>query len=200
MTSSSHSSSSSPGRARASGQRHVHRLVLLNQVIGRWLGMEAGLGAGSPAGDRLLGTTVTRWLHTAGDGPLFAQFPGLVAELQLALPSARGRTAADFDKAFAGLLLQQACAEVAREAGRSGRAEAFVCLKPYLLGNPDANEQAQLAEALQLSPQAVDLALGSLRRRLRERIEAALNLWANSPDSRDTLRRHLRAALTEHSP
>lgn len=200
MTSTSNHLSRIAGHGRASGQRHAHRLVLLDQVIGRWLGIESGRGAGAPAGNRVLGTTVTRWLHTAGDVPLFELFPVLVAELQRQLPSARGRAAADFDKAFAGQLLKEACAEVTREAGRAGRAEVFVCLKPYLYVDPVGTEWAQLADPLQLSPEAIELALGSLRRRLRERVEAALYLWANTPDSRDTLRRQLRAALTEQTP
>jgi hypothetical protein len=182
--------------ARATEAQHALRVLHLDQAIRRWLGLEASQSAEF----RLLGAQVSRWLRTAEHGPLFARLPALVAELQGTLPAARGRSAGDFDKAFAAALTQQAFAEVAREAGRSGRADAFVCLKPYLQEDPSGAEREQLAQALELSPPAIELALASLRRRLRGRVEAALDLWSDGAESRDTLRRNMRAALTEGTP
>ena len=162
----------------------------------RWLGLDA-----VPANvDRLLASLASGWLRTAGDGPLFEALPALVAELQARLPEAQKRSATAFDEAFAEVLLQQAIAEVAREAARSGHVDAFVCLRPYLQENPGESELAQLARDLGRNPQAIELALASMRRRLRGRIEAALALWSGSPESRDTLRRHMRAALREGTP
>jgi hypothetical protein len=174
----------------------AHRALHLDHAIRRWLALDDEHG---PA-ERLLGATVLGWLRNAGDGPLFEKLPALVTELHSAFPVARERNQAEFDKAFAAALMQQAFADVAREAGRSGRADAFVCLRPYMQQNPGAAETAQLAQALAMTPQAIDLALASMRRRLRGRIEAALDLWSDSPASRDTLRRHMRAALTEPTP
>ena len=172
------------------------RVLHLDQALRGWL----GLGDAPVEGDRLLGAIVANWFRAAGDGPRFEALPSLLAELQLSLPIARDKDPAEFDKAFAAALTQQAFAEVAREASRSGRAEVFVCLKPYLQDKPSPPELAQLAHALSLTPQAIELALASMRRRLRGRIEAALALWSGSPDSRDTLRRHMRAASREGNP
>ena len=189
-----------PKRARLADLRHTLRLNHLDQAIRRWLGSDAASGAAASAVERLLGTTVSRWLDSIDDGPVFERLPTLVAELQAQLPAAQIRTAAEFDAAFAGLLVEQAFGEVAREAGRSGRAVVFVCLKPYFQENPSAPELVQLAQMLAVSPEAIELALGSMRRRLRGRVAAALDLWASTPDSRDTLRRHMRAALKETTP
>ena len=175
---------------------HATRVLHLDAAIRRWLGDDAGETHARP----LIGLHVSRWLREAGDGLLFERLPALVAELQLASPEARALAATEFDSAFAGALLQHAFAEVAREASRSGRAEAFVCLKPYLQEDPGPAELAALSQALAMSPQAIALALSGMRRRLRGRIEAALDLWSGSPESRDTLRRHMRAALREGTP
>jgi len=174
---------------------HALRVLHLDLAIRRWLG-----GGGAVPVDRMLGAHVSRWLSEAGDGPLFERLPTLVAELQQSFPGTRERTAADFDTAFANVLVEQAFADVAREATRSGRADVFVSLKPHLQANPAGAELDTLAQALSMPPQAVELALAGMRRRLRGRIEAALDLWSGSPESRDTLRRHMRAALREGNP
>jgi hypothetical protein len=171
---------------------HAARILHLDFAIRRWLGNDTG--------ERTVGAYVSRWLREAGEGPRFERLFALVAELQAALPRARERTAADFDTAFAHALLHQAFAEVAREAARSGRADAFICLKPYLQDNPAEAELAVLARDLSMTPEAIGLALAGMRRRLRGRIEAARDLWAGNPESRDTLRRHMRAALREGTP
>jgi hypothetical protein len=185
-----------PADDRPSDAQHALRVLHLDQAIRRWLALDTTPGNGH----RLLGAHLSRWLRVAETGPLFERLPALVAELQVSFPAAKGRSAGDFDKAFAAALTQQAFAEVAREAGRSGRADAFVCLKPYLHEDPSASELEHLAHALALSPTAIELALASLRRRLRGRVEAALDLWSDSAESRDTLRRSMRAALTEGTP
>jgi hypothetical protein len=181
---------------RAADPRHAQRVLHLDRAIRRWLGCDAG----PQAAVRQLGPVVSRWLRTAEAAPVFGQLPALLAELQATLPAAGGRSASDFHRAFAAVLMQQAFAEVAREAARSGRADAFVCLQPFLQDDPSRVELERLAQALELSPPAIELALGSMRRRLRGRLEAALDLWADGPESRDTLRRHMRAALTEGTP
>jgi hypothetical protein len=175
---------------------HAMRVLHLDCAIRRWLGEDLRM---KPAA-AMIGVHVSRWLREAGEGPPFGRLSALIAELQLALPEARPRTAAQFDSAFASALLHQAFADVAREAGRSGRAEAFICLKPYLQENPGEAELDALGRALAMTPQAIALALAGMRRRLRGRIEAALDLWSGSPESRDTLRRHMRAALREGTP
>jgi hypothetical protein len=184
-------------RSDAAEPRHALRLLHLDEAIRRWLGVSDATG--TPA-DESVGAKVSNWLRSAGDGPLFERLPALVAQLQSCLPTAQARSASDFDRAFAGALMHQAFNEVAYEAMRTGRADAFVCLKPYLQRNPDNEELAQLAQALASTPQAIELALRSLRRRLRGRVEAALELWSGTPDSRDTLRGHMRGAFTEPSP
>ena len=189
-------SATRPSSSRAPHLRQAQRVLHLDQALRRWLDLEAG----STEGDRLLGTRIARWLQEAGEGPVFGQLPGLLAELQRSLPAARDKDMADFDRDFAAALTGQALAEVAREAGRAGRAEIFVCLKPYLQHSPTPLELAQVAQALALAPQAIELALAGMRRRLRGRIEAALDLWSDTPESRDTLRRHMRAASREGTP
>jgi hypothetical protein len=176
--------------------QHASRVLHLDYAIRSWLGEAAK----PEAGERVIGAHASRWLREAGEGPHFERLFALVAELHAVLPAAQGRSAADFNAAFARALLHQAFAEVAREAVRSGRADAFVCLKPYLQGSPGEAELAVLSRELSMTPQAIGLALAGMRRRLRGRIEAALDLWSGGPESRDTLRRHMRAALREGTP
>jgi hypothetical protein len=187
---------SQPAVPEAEKARLALRALQLERAIRQWLG--------GPPGDRQLDhlarTTASAWLRESGDRPLVERLPTLLEGLGRLLPQSQATPAADFDRAFAGALMRHALDEVSREAERSGRMAAFERLRPHLQADPDARTLEQVAQALGLSPKGAELALVSLRRRLRGRIEAALDLWADGPESRDTLRRHMRAAFTEPSP
>src|SRR5690606_21013862 len=111
------------------------------------------------------------------------------ADLHAALsPAAVGR-------AFGQALLQQAHDEVAMEAGRAGHGNSFRALPNLVQTAADDDAIASLSRVLGPSPASLHTALRRLRRRLRQRIDAALALWADGPEARQALRRSLHAAL-----
>lgn len=180
----------------------ARRMALLDATVLRWLS-----GAGMPQASasvhaRALAPIVGRWLDDTNTGQQFELLPSLADRLRMQLTPSNPPPAAAFVNAFAHSLVAHAVDEVALEARRAGHANVYAGLHPWLHSNPTPAILAQLGATLRMPQSALSIALSRLRRRLRERIEAALTLWASSPETRDTLRRRLRESLigTESTP
>jgi hypothetical protein len=189
-------------RPRRSQDDLADRSALLAATLERWL-HDAGLvQTDAFVHARALDASVSRWLAETRPDFLFQQLPDLASRLARQLTRSDGLSAATFISAFAHSLIAHAVDEVAMEARRAGHASIFAGLRPYLHGEPTAQKLADLGATLELSQAALRIALSRLRRRLQERIGAALALWASSPETRNTLRRQLRESLigTESNP
>jgi hypothetical protein len=180
----------------------ARRMALLRVAILRWL-LDAGwTRASASAQAHALEPSVSQWLaHTAPE-QLFDRLPSLAELLRKRLSPTDPLTARAFVNAFAHGMIALAVDEVESEALRAGHAGAFASLRPYLHSDPTPANLAEICSRLQLSQAALAIALTRLRSRLRQRIEAALTLWAASPETRHTLRRKLQQSLigTESIP
>jgi RNA polymerase sigma-70 factor (ECF subfamily) len=80
-----------------------------------------------------------------------------------------------FDRQWAREVLDRALAELESEWTKARRAPLFARLKPYLTGDADAARQSAIAKELELSENAVRIALHRLRKRYGEllRLEVA---------------------------
>jgi len=191
-------------KSATSADRHRNqtalRLQLLETAVQRWL-LDAGWAQSSTSTNaQAVDSAVTRWLRETASERLFEQLPALADHVAALLPPTQAIKKNAFMTAFARSLIEQAMAEVALEAHRAGHASVFAGLRPYLHGDPTPEELIALGATLKLSQSALVIALSRLRRRLRERIEAALALWATSPETRHTLRRQLRQSLIGPEP
>lgn len=172
-------------------QRRLRRLEMLERLLARW--QAAPSAPASPAAATR--ETLARWLDRADP----ALRPDLFASLAGALDASDARSA-DPDRVaacFASALLDQAKSEVAREAQRAGHGEVHAALAPWIERGTEALPWDELSTRLARSPAALRTALERLRRRFRQRVEAWLALWADTPEARTTLRRRLRSALNE---
>jgi hypothetical protein len=189
-------------RPRRPQDDQAHRMALLDATVLRWL-HDAGWPQPSAfAHARAVEPLVSQWLGKTHPEKLFDLMPSLADRLGNQLPQSRPLWASGFISAFAHCLIARAVYEVALEARRAGHASIFASLRPYLHSEPTPTDLTDLGATLELTEAALTIALSRLRRRLRERIEAALHLWATSPETRNTLRRQLRESLigTESTP
>lgn len=93
--------------------------------------------------------------------------PGLdIAAPMAALPDA------EFDRQWAYAVMARALAAAEGEYAAAGRAEQFVALKPWLVGDTAALSQAEAAGRLRLTEGAVKVAIHRLRKRFREVVRA----------------------------
>lgn len=179
-------------------QRRLRRLEMLERLLARWLAVPDGAPASRAAAMR---EALARWLDRAD--PVLR--PDLFASLAGALDASDGRSADPGRVAacFASALLDQAKSEVAQEAQRAGHGEVHAALAPWIERAADCVPWDALPGQMGRSPAALRTALERLRRRFRQRVEAGLALWADTPEARTTLRRRLRSALndgTESTP
>jgi CRP-like cAMP-binding protein len=161
----------------------------------RWLRDAGWPQAGACTSARGLIPTLNQWLNESQPELWFDLLPSLADRLCRQLPQPSALTATAFRNAFAHSIVALATDEVAREARRAGHASVFAGLCPHLHSEPSSLQLTDLAATLELSEGALAMALSRLRQRFRERIEAALALWAPSPEMRNTLRRQLRESL-----
>jgi DNA-directed RNA polymerase specialized sigma24 family protein len=73
-----------------------------------------------------------------------------------------------FERAWATVIVQQAAAQLQREASGAGKLELFQALRPFLLESPDPEEYARIAERLSMRRNTLAVAIHRLRQRLRE--------------------------------
>jgi len=184
-------------RPRRPEEDQAHRMALLDGTVLRWLHDAGWPQASASAHARAVEPMMSQWLGETHPEQLFNLMPSLADRLGKQLPQSRPLSASAFISAFAHCLIARAVDEVALEARRAGHAGVFACLRPYLHIEPTPTNLTALGVALELSDAALTIALSRLRRRLRERIEAALHLWASTPETRNTLRRQLRESLID---
>lgn len=109
-------------------------------------------------------------------------------------------SASRLQRAFGTALLKQARREVALEAERAGHGASFEALAATL-DDPGAEpDLSDLALRLGRSESSLRTALNRLRRRLRQRVDAGIALWSNTPQGRQALRRQLHAVLAHAEP
>ena len=90
-----------------------------------------------------------------------------------------------FDREWALLLLDRACAALASEWAAAGRAHDFEVLKPWLIGDTDSLSQADAARQLGMREGAVKVAIHRLRKRLRQILREAIAQTVTSPTEVD---------------
>lgn len=79
---------------------------------------------------------------------------------------------AEFDRAWACTVLQQALDQLEAEMTEQNRARLFLALKPWLAGQASHGETAHIASQLQTTETAVRVHVSRLRKRLRCHIES----------------------------
>jgi len=132
--------------------------------------------------------------HGAETVPLDAPADDTHAGLSLPDPSALPPDVL-FDRHWAATLLAHALDRLGRELAAEGRGRHFAVLKPALLGGGDAGPQAALAAELELSENAVKVAIHRLRRRFRDTVRAEIAETLHDPAQVDEEMRSLLAAL-----
>jgi DNA-directed RNA polymerase specialized sigma24 family protein len=100
-----------------------------------------------------------------------------------------------FDRNWALELIKGALGELQAEYEKSGRSALFAALSPLVWGNNPAESQAQPAERLGLNTHAFTVALQRLRRRLGNRLRAAIAETVADESDIDAELRHLIAAV-----
>lgn len=188
------SPSGPPGSPRSTALTNVNRRHLLEAAITQWL-QAGGIPAATATTAALeLAPAAIRWLDASANADPARTLPALGDHLATMAPAPTANPA-DFLAAFAHALITQAIDEVAREAQRAGHADTFAALRPGLHAEPAPLQLAAIGARLGLSASALAIARTRLQRRVRQRLDAGLRLWASSPESRQTLRRQLHASL-----
>lgn len=107
-------------------------------------------------------------------------------EEQLADELARGETPEQlFERRWALALLDRVLNRLRLENQESGRADLFAVLANHLAGQPTEGTLAEVAENLQMSPEAVRIALHRLRKRYRRILQSEIAETISSPDGID---------------
>ena len=118
-------------------------------------------------------------------------------EEQLADELARGETPEQlFERRWALALLDRVLSRLRQENQNAGRAELFAVLSNHLAGQPTDASLAEVAEALQMSAEAVRIALHRLRKRYRRILQSEIAETISSPDGIDEEIRCLFRALS----
>jgi RNA polymerase sigma-70 factor (ECF subfamily) len=100
-----------------------------------------------------------------------------------------------FERRWATALLAHAVDGLAADYAARGKAELFAALKPLLVADGAAEDQAQLAARLGMTPGALRVALHRLRDRYREAVRAAVAATVDSDAEIDEELAALRRAL-----
>ncbi|MBS0456704.1 MAG: hypothetical protein JSS44_05170 [Proteobacteria bacterium] len=148
----------------------------------------------------LTARTLRDWLRDTPSEHRVERLGELSVALHRQLAPRSTPDAAAFISAFAHTMMETAVAEVEREAACAGHVAWFTALRPFLHVEPTEVQRADLTTRLDGGEAALALALTRLRRRLHERIDAALRLWAPDREARDLLRRRLRDSLIATEP
>lgn len=87
-----------------------------------------------------------------------------------------------FDRQWATTLVDHAAAALDGEWAACGQADAFLLLKPWLLGESPDRSRAETAADLGLSEGALKVAIHRLRKRFRDLVKAEIAQTVTSPD------------------
>lgn len=101
-----------------------------------------------------------------------------------------------FDRRWAIDLLNLVLSRLADEYAKSGKALLFQRLRPSLTGDAQALAYAEIASELNISADAVTMAVSRLRKRYRELLRQNIADTVASPEDVDDELRHLFAALS----
>ena len=100
-----------------------------------------------------------------------------------------------FDRQWALTVVSRAFDALQRECAEEGRSAFFEQVKPWLAGEAAHGDQAALAEACGLNPNALKVAIHRLKRRYRERVRDEIAGTLDDPSLVDSEMRALFAAL-----
>ena len=100
-----------------------------------------------------------------------------------------------YERRWALTLLDETLAQLRQEFTGAGKAKLFECLKETLTGDGPSRPYAQIAAELDMSEQAVKVAVHRLRRRYQELLRAAIAQTVASADEIDDELRDLFAAV-----
>jgi RNA polymerase sigma factor (sigma-70 family) len=103
---------------------------------------------------------------------------------------------AAYDRQWALSLLSQALAQLRKEAAEAGKLEVFDQLKIFLTGEGAECDYASLAGPLQLSPNAIGVAVHRLRQRFRELIRAQIRRTVAAANEVDEELRYLMTVIS----
>ena len=110
-------------------------------------------------------------------------------------PPTDGTPETIFDRRWAVTLLNHALAALRAETVRSGKAQHFDLLKPYLVGDQPHMSYADTGSALGMSEGAVKVAVHRLRRQFRDVVRDEIAETVSSPEEIDDELRHLWSAV-----
>jgi RNA polymerase sigma-70 factor (ECF subfamily) len=103
----------------------------------------------------------------------------------------------EFEKRWATTLLQQALARVREEYQASGKAPIFDQLKPFLEGEAESGDYAEIAARLGMSPGSIAVSVHRLRQAYREAVRIEIANTVSNPDEVADEMRHLFAVLAQ---
>ena len=101
----------------------------------------------------------------------------------------------EFDRRWALTLLDRALGRLRSESSEAGRIALFQQLCPFLSAEAEPGDYLRLAQALQMSPGGVGVAVHRLRHRYRELVRAEVMETLSDPQDTDQEMEHLFAAL-----
>lgn len=117
-----------------------------------------------------------------GVAPESLDAPGTETSPALEVPDPAASLADEtFDRAWALAVLDHGLAALERELAADGKREHFGVLKPWLVGDSAALDQATAARQLGLSEGAVKVAIHRLRKRFRELVKAEIAQTVGDP-------------------
>jgi RNA polymerase sigma-70 factor (ECF subfamily) len=100
-----------------------------------------------------------------------------------------------FDRRWALTVVDQTLRQLDHELARSGKAEQFAALRPFLAPAAETPSYRRAAEQLQMTENAVRVAVYRLRRRFGELLRATIAHTVDSPDAVEDEIQALMAAL-----
>ena len=103
---------------------------------------------------------------------------------------------ANFDREWALTVMARALESLQQEMTRSGKADQFDALKPWLMGDAPSMSQSDAARRLGVNEGAVKVSVHRLRKRFRESVRTEIAQTLRDPALVDEELRHLIAALS----
>ena len=150
-------------------------------------------------------TSLKNFAANERDRELASKRGGATRTLSLDLETADGRYQLEpptdgtpetiFDRRWAVTLLNHALAALRAETVRSGKAQHFDLLKPYLVGDQPQMSYADAGSVMGMSEGAVKVAVHRLRRQFRDVVRDEIAHTVSSPEEIDEELRHLWSAV-----
>jgi RNA polymerase sigma-70 factor (ECF subfamily) len=110
-------------------------------------------------------------------------------------PADRATPETLFDRRWALQLLEQTLVRLREEQVVAGKGRLFEAIKGTLTGDDNASPYAQIARELDISEQAIKVAVHRLRRRYAELVRQEIGQTVGSPEDVEDELRHLFAAV-----